>query len=76
MSITRTPAHYRGDTRRTLKGRDPAWIRRYIARLAIRIRTGDEELERNGEGRLLAPSVDKALSFLEDLSRNEEGDDD
>lgn len=65
-------AHYRGDTRRTLKGRDPEWIRRYIGRLIVRLRTADDELEKIEVSRVLAPGVHRALSFLEDLAEGEE----
>lgn len=68
----RTVAHYRADTRRTLKGRSPEWVKLYIGRLIVRVLTADEELVKQGQDHILAPSMARALAFLQDMAVGED----
>ena len=60
----RTPSHHEADTRRVIKGREPEWLRGYIARKALAMLIADQELADQGKERMLAKSSIEMLKQL------------
>lgn len=60
----RSAAHHEGDTRRNIKGKDPYYLRAYIARHALRMRVADQELVAQGYQSELSPALHLALNAM------------
>ena len=65
-------ANYRYDSKRTLRGRSPDFLKLYIGRQIIHILVANEMYKEQMGESILAPSMLKALEFMRELAVGEE----
>ena len=64
----RSIAHHEGDTRRTLQGHTPRYMKGYIGRHIVRILVADEMLTKQTGVSLLSPGLKNALMVMKPLA--------
>lgn len=65
-------ANYRYDTKRSLRGRSPDFLKLYIGRQIIHVMVADEMYEEQTGQSILAPSMRKALQLMRELAVGDE----